>query len=41
MSCCLLREVEIGVEGLGGNRVLLISVLFSFLITTLTSPSSG
>lgn len=36
MSCCLIRKVEVGVEGLGGNRVL-ISMLFSFIITTPTS----
>lgn len=40
MSCSLLAEAAVGTEGLRGNGAVLISVMFSFIITTPTSPSS-
>ena len=41
VSCHLIRELAVGIENLGGNGVLLISVLFSFIVTITLPPLLG
>lgn len=40
VSCGLLTEVEVGVESVRGNGALLISVMFSLIVTNPDSLSS-